>query len=137
MFITLKINTNDFQFAQNPPKIYMQELYTMATQLEFLLSTQSPWTFKSLGVLDISSGKFVESDLFPIGQIVELTEGHFPLIDYRDITPDDRHTFGGKVVQVTRFDTALEQEVVPLDLEAPAPAPVYKSLVVYVVAVPE
>lgn len=108
----------------------------MATQLKFILSTQSPWNFKSLGVLDLSFGKFVESDLFPIGKIVELTEGNFPLIDYRDITPDDRHTFGGKVVQVARFDADLEPAVVPLDPDTPVPAPVYKSLVVYVVAAP-
>jgi hypothetical protein len=108
-----------------------------ATQLKFILSTQSPWTFQSLGVLDPSSGEFVESDLFPIGQVVELTEGNFPLIDYNDISPDDRHTFGGKVVRVVRFDVGLEPVDPSVNLTFPPPAPVYKNLVVYVVAIPE
>ena len=103
----------------------------MATQLQFVLSAQSPFTFQSLGVLDPDSGAFVESDLFPIGQVVELTEGKFPLIDYHDISSDSRHTFGGKVVNVTRFDLSLEDTVDP---ELP---PVYKSLVVHVLPISE
>jgi hypothetical protein len=108
-----------------------------ATQLKFVLSTQSPWMFESMGILDLSSGQFIESDLFPIGQVVELTEGNFPLIDYNDITPDDRHIFGGKIVRVARFDTALEPSQPPVDLTLPLPAPVYKKLIVYVVPISE
>lgn len=84
--------------------------------------------FQSLGVFDPSSGQMVESDLFPIGQIVELTEGGFPLYDYNDITPDDRHTIGNQVVRVVRFDVSLK----PVDPENPTALPEYNSCVLYV-----
>jgi hypothetical protein len=56
----------------------------MATEL-VLTNSESPYLFKSLGVKDSTTYEYVESTLFPIGQIVEITTGAFPINDYNDI----------------------------------------------------
>ena len=49
------------------------------------LVSEQKKTFKSLGCMDHLSGEYKESSLFPKETIVQLTEGKFPLTDYKDL----------------------------------------------------
>ena len=74
-------------------------------QLE--LDGLNPYIFRSKGVL--TSGldpKLYNSKLFPVGTVVELTEGKFPLVDVDDLYNYSKqtHVIGGKTVRIISFD---------------------------------
>ena len=81
----------------------------MATTLA-LIRTEAPYEFKSMGIRDINTLKFRESKLFPIGQVVELTSGNFPLNDFSDIY-NKTHVIGDKTVNIVGYtsDCGTEQ----------------------------
>jgi len=73
----------------------------MATEL-VLTTSESPYLFKSLGVRDTTTSEYVESTLFPIGQVVEITTGAFPINDYDDIY-QKTYVIGGLSVRVVGY----------------------------------
>lgn len=70
-------------------------------QLE--LDGLNPYIFRSKGVLSPNmDGEIYDSKLFPINSRVELTEGKFPLVDYKDRYSFSKktHVIGGKTVRI-------------------------------------
>ena len=81
----------------------------MATVLR-LQSITPPYTFESLGIRVVNRNQpgytVFESDLFPIGSVVTLTSGNFPLTDYRNLYnhSNSTHVIGGRTVRIDSFD---------------------------------
>jgi hypothetical protein len=81
----------------------------MATTLK-LQSITPPYTFESLGIRVPNRRQpghtVIESDLFPIGSVVTLTSGNFPLTDYRNLYnhSNSTHVIGGRTVRIDSFD---------------------------------
>jgi len=70
-----------------------------------LENVNEPYQFRSLGLYNRETRTFRESTLFPIGSLVNLENGKFPLDDYRDLFQNSRrtHTIGGIVVEIIEF----------------------------------
>jgi hypothetical protein len=83
----------------------------MATTLK-LQSITPPYTFISLGYRPNGSYIFEESELFPIGSIVTLTSGKFPMTDYTNMYNHSRltHVIGGRTVRITSFSDFCKEE---------------------------
>jgi hypothetical protein len=83
----------------------------MATTLE-LVNTEQPYTFKSLGIYNEKEETYDASTLFPIGTVVELTEGTFPIASFKDAYEHSKqtHTLGGKQVRLIGNDIACHAD---------------------------
>ena len=68
--------------------------------------------FESLGVRNIQTDEYDESTLFPKGATVKLTEGKFPLTNFKDLFKHSNtfHTIGGKQVKLTGFCISCTNE---------------------------
>jgi hypothetical protein len=87
-----------------PEALNLPEKVTDEPRLE--LVSLNPYKFISTGVLSSDSdGNLYNSKLFPIGTVVELTEGKFPLVDYKDrySKSNKTHVIGGKTVRIISF----------------------------------
>ena len=81
------------------------------TTLE-LITDSSPYRFKSLGVIDYESGGFNASTDFPINTEYVLTDGKFPLTDYKDMFSKSGlyHTLNNNIkVKITGFDNSCQE----------------------------
>ena len=81
------------------------------TTLE-LTNPSPPYTFKSLGVQNKDPGAFGVSSDFPNGNIYELTEGKFPLSNYKDMFSESGlyHTLNEDIkVKITGFDNSCQE----------------------------
>ena len=82
------------------------------TTLE-LITDSSPYKFKSLGVLDEETGKYVDTGDFKIDDTkYELTDGKFPLTDYKDEFSQSGlyHTLNGNIkVKIIGFNGSCEE----------------------------
>ena len=84
---------------------------TRPTTLE-LITTSPPYKFKSLGKMSRygfrwrDEPRYDQSELFPIGKEVELTEGKFPLTEYGNMHQYSRsaHIIDGKTVGIVGTD---------------------------------
>lgn len=83
------------------------------TTLE-LINPCSPYTFKSLGVIK-DTGMFeasIANTDFPKDTIYELTEGKFPLHNFKDMFSESGlyHTLNGDIkVKITGFDNSCQE----------------------------
>ncbi len=61
--------------------------------------------FESLGVRNIKTDEYDESTLFPKGTTVKLTDGKFPLTNFKDLFEHSNtfHTIGDKQVKLDGF----------------------------------
>ena len=82
------------------------------TTLE-LITDSSPYKFKSLGVQDEVTGKYVDTGDFKIDDTkYELTDGKFPLTDYKDEFSQSGlyHTLDGNIkVKIVGFNGSCEE----------------------------
>jgi hypothetical protein len=82
------------------------------TTLE-LITDSSPYKFKSLGVQDERTGKYVDTGDFKIDDTkYELTDGKFPLTDYNDEFSQSGlyHTLNGNIkVKIIGFNGSCEE----------------------------
>jgi hypothetical protein len=81
------------------------------TTLE-LISNSSPWRFKSLGVRNTESNESAVSTDFPKDTEYTLTEGKFPLTDYKDMFSESGlyHTLNNNIeVKITGFDNSCQE----------------------------
>ena len=82
------------------------------TTLE-LITDSSPYKFKSLGVLDEETGKYVDTGDFKIDDTkYELTDGKFPLTDYKDEFSESGlyHMLNGNIkVKIVGFNGSCEE----------------------------
>ena len=82
------------------------------TTLE-LITDSSPYKFKSLGVQDEVTGKYVDTGDFKIDDTkYELTDGKFPLTDYKDEFSQSGlyHTLNGNIkVKIIGFNGSCEE----------------------------
>lgn len=79
----------------------------MVTTLK-LLNTEKPYEFESMGVL-IGQNIYKQSSLFPIGTVVKLTSGKFPLDNHKNIRKSKMtHRIGNKKVRLTGFTSDCE-----------------------------
>jgi len=76
------------------------------------LKLKSNNNFESLGVRNIETGTYDESTLFPKGTSVKLTEGRFPLTNFKDLFKHSNtfHTIGSKQVKLTSFCISCTNE---------------------------
>ena len=87
------------------------------TTLE-LITDSSPYKFKSLGVRNFDTddtGIYGDSDDFKKDTVYELTDGKFPLTDYKDQFSESKkyHMLNGNIkVKIIRFDNScIEGEI--------------------------
>jgi hypothetical protein len=72
----------------------------------------SPFKFKSLGIRDKHTGEYKSSDDFPIGTTYELTDGKFPLTDYKDLFEKSNmyHTLNNAIkIKIIGFDNSCQE----------------------------
>ena len=81
------------------------------TTLE-LTNESPPFNFKSLGIRDRSTGEYKSSNDFPINTTYELTDGKFPLTDYKDLFKESNmyHTLNNDIkIKITGFDNSCQE----------------------------
>ena len=81
------------------------------TTLE-LITNSSPYIFRSLGVIDGETRGFAASTDFPINTEYVLTDGKFPLTDYKDMFSNSGlyHTLNDNIkVKITGFDNSCQK----------------------------
>jgi len=78
------------------------------TTLKFISNNN----FESLGCRNHTKNEYDESTIFPKGTIVELTDGKFPLTNFRDLFKYSKtyHIIGGKKVKLDGFCISCTKE---------------------------
>jgi hypothetical protein len=81
------------------------------TTLE-LTNESPPFKFKSLGIRDRDTEEYKSSNDFPKETTYELTDGKFPLTDYKDLFEESNtyHTLNNDIkIKITGFNNSCEE----------------------------
>lgn len=74
------------------------------------------FVFKSLGCFNDKTREYDDCGIWPIGTIVELEYGKFPLNDYKDLYEHSNtlHTIDGKTIELVEFNNSCYIEYVEI-----------------------